>query len=108
MVMIKLANLALRFILELCALAGLGYWGFQTGRVLIAKIGLGIGAPLLVALIWGTFVAPNASVTVPGLFRLVLELVIFGLAIAALHPILALVFGLFVVINRILMYAWGQ
>jgi quinol-cytochrome oxidoreductase complex cytochrome b subunit len=112
MVMIKLANLALRFILELCALAGLGYWGFQTGKGLIAKIGLGIGAPLLAALIWGAFVAPNASVTIPGSLRLVLELVIFGSAIAALyaskHPTLAVIFGLVVVINRILMYVWEQ
>jgi hypothetical protein len=112
MVMIKLTNLALRFILELCALTALGYWGSQTGKGLITKSTLGIGAPLLAALVWGTFVAPNASVTVPGLLRLVIELVIFGSAIAALyaskHPALAVVFGLVVVINRILMYVWEQ
>ena len=28
---IKAANLALRFLLELCALGALGYWGFKTG-----------------------------------------------------------------------------
>ncbi|WP_051331132.1 YrdB family protein [Aneurinibacillus terranovensis] len=109
---IKLANLALRFLLELCVLAALGYWGFQTGRGLIVKIGLGIGASLLAALVWGTFGAPGAQVPVRGPLLLVLELVIFGLAAAALyatrHPVLAGAFLLAVVINRTLMYVWGQ
>jgi hypothetical protein len=46
---IKGANLALRFLLELCALGALGYWGFKTGGGLVAKIGLGIGVPLVAA-----------------------------------------------------------
>ena len=106
---IKLANLALRFLLELCAL---GYWGFKTGESVGAKIGLGIGAPLLAAIVWGTFLAPRASIPTPGFLRLVLELVVFGLASAALYsagrPTLAWVLILVFVINRVLMYAWGQ
>lgn len=47
MFLIQSANLALRFLLELCALAALAYWGAQTGRGPVVKIGLGIGAPLL-------------------------------------------------------------
>ena len=31
MIVLKYANLALAFLLELCALAALGYWGFVTG-----------------------------------------------------------------------------
>jgi hypothetical protein len=46
---IKNANLALRFLLELCALAALGYWGFQTGRGPVMSAVLGIGAWLLTA-----------------------------------------------------------
>ena len=109
---LKSANLALRFLLELCALTALAVWGFQTGEGLLMKIVLGIGIPLLGALAWGTFRVPNdpgrAPVPVPGPFRLVLEVVIFGLATASLaaagHPSLALVFGLAVVINNALMY----
>jgi hypothetical protein len=52
---IKNANLLLRFLLELCALAALGYWGFKTGGGMAAKVGLGIGAPLAAALVWGCF-----------------------------------------------------
>ena len=32
---IKGANLALRYLLELCALGALGYWGFKTGGGLV-------------------------------------------------------------------------
>ena len=112
MELIKSANLALRFLLELCALAALAYWGSQIGKGLIAKIGLGIGAPLLVVVIWGMMVAPNAAVHLPGLVPFVLGLVILGLAAVALaaagHPSLAVVFGVIVVINAALMLVWGQ
>jgi Protein of unknown function (DUF2568) len=107
--LIKGANLALRFLLELCAL---GYWGFKTGSGLIAKIGLGIGAPLVAAVVWGTFVSPQAPVELPGLIVLLLQVLVFGLAAAALvatdHRTLALVFVVIVVVNAILMYLWGQ
>jgi hypothetical protein len=109
---IKLANLALRFLLELCALVALGYWGVKTGGGLISKIGLGIGAPLLAAIVWGTFVAPGAPVPTPGPLRLVIELVVFGSAAAALYsvgrPSLAWALVLVFAINRVLVYVWGQ
>lgn len=48
----------------------------------------------------------------PGLLILVLQVLVFGLAAAALvatgHRTLALVFGVIAVINAILMYVWGQ
>lgn len=109
---LKLANLVLRFLLELYALAALGYWGLKTGASLIAKIGLGLGAPLLAAILWGIFVAPRAPIPTPGLLRLILELVVFGSAAAALYaagrPTLAWALVLVFVANRALMYAWGQ
>ncbi len=71
--LIKGANLALRFLLELCALVALGYWGFKTGGGLMAKIGLGIGAPLAAAVVWGVFVSPQARVQLPGLVVLMLQ-----------------------------------
>jgi len=110
--LIKGVNLALRFLLELCALGALGYWGFKTGDGLIAKIILGIGAPLVAVVVWGTFVSPQAPVQLPGLVVLVLQVLVFGSAAAGLaaagHRTLALVFGMIVVINAILMYVWRQ
>jgi hypothetical protein len=110
MEIVKSANLALRFLLELCALAALGYWGFQTGQSLLVKIGLAIAAPLLAAVVWGAFIAPRAAVPVPTWLWLVLQVLIFGCAAAGLvatgHGILAGVFVLAVVINILLIWAW--
>lgn len=112
MTLLKWTNLALHFVLELCAMAALVYWGFQTGGGWLGKIILGIGIPALVAFAWGTFRVPNdpgrAPMPVPGPLRLLLELAVFGLAIAGLvaagRPSLAWMFGLAVVINYALMY----
>lgn len=52
------ANLTLAFLLELCALVALGYWGVWTGDGPVTKAALGIGAPLCAAVLWGLFAAP--------------------------------------------------
>ncbi len=110
--LIKGANLALRFLLELCALGALGYWGFKTGGGAAAKITLDIGAPLVAAIVWGTFLSPRASITLPGAVVLVLQALVFASAVAGLvstgHRTLALVFGVIVGVNAVLMYVWGQ
>jgi len=108
MEIIKLANLALRFLLELCALAALGYWGFQAGDTLLVKIGLAVGAPLIAAIVWGAFIAPRARVPVPTWLWLVLQAAVFGCAAAGLvaagQRTLAVVFVLAVLINSALLY----
>jgi hypothetical protein len=109
---IKGANLALRFLLELCALGALGYWGFKTDSATLAQIGLGIGTPLVAAVVWAIFVSPQASVQLPGILVLLLQVLVFGGAAVGLamtgHRTLALVFGALVIINAVLMYVWGQ
>ena len=109
---IKGANLLLRFLLELFALGALGYWGFKTGDGMLAKVGIGIGAPLVAAVVWAVFVSPQASVQLPAILVLLLQVLVFGAAAAGLvvtgHRALALVFGVIVVVNAILMYVWGQ
>jgi hypothetical protein len=98
--------------LELCALVALGYWGIKTGSGAIAEVALGIGAPLVAAVVWGVFVAPRAPVALPGVVVLLLQVLVFGSAAAGLaatgHRTLALVFAVVVVINAIVMYAWGH
>jgi Mn2+/Fe2+ NRAMP family transporter len=109
---IKFANLTLRFLLELCMLAALGYWGLSTGEQLVIKIGLGIGVPLLAGVVWGIFLAPKSARRLDEPLRLILELAIFGLAITALYiagpRLLAWVFGLMYVVNKILLTVWRQ
>jgi len=107
------ANLALRFVLELAALGALGWWGWaQTDswwRIVSA-----ITVVLFAAILWGTFAVPHdpsrggsGLVHVPGVARLMLELLIFGVAAYALRSIgqstLALAFTVLVLIH----YAWS-
>lgn len=112
MIAAQYANLALRFLLELCVLAALAYWGSKTGSGLLTKILFAIGAPLLAAVVWGMFGSPGASMPLHGVWHLLLEGVVFGSGAVALHaagrPGFALAFVLTVVINRVLMYVWGQ
>ena len=76
-------NLALRFILELVALYFIGRWGWiqHSG---IARYVLAIGLPLLAAAVWGIFRVPNDGgapiVRVPGVIRILIEIVYFGFA----------------------------
>ncbi len=98
------ANLTLAFVLELCALAALCYWGFSVGGGPVAKAVLGIGAPVCAAVLWGLFAAPRAPVSLP-LLGQGTKLLVFGSATLALyatgHPILALVFAIAVVANAV-------
>ncbi len=109
---IQSANLAAAFLLELCALAALGYWGFQTGESTLVKIILGIGAPLLLIVVWGKFLAPKSSTRLRDPALTLVKLLILGVAAAALasagQPGLALIFALAVVINLALAYIWKQ
>ena len=104
------ANLAVRFFFELCALAAFAYWGFLTPGGTAQHILLGIGAPILMAIVWGAFIAPRAAVALPRsvtvvLGLLVLELAAVALAAAGLVP-LAVIFGVAVAINAALIVAW--
>jgi Protein of unknown function (DUF2568) len=112
MELIKSTNVGLRFLLEMCALAALGYWGFHTGDQLLLKLVLGLGAPLMAAILWATLGAPGAGVKLSGELHLALEVMIFGAAIVALakadRPSLAGVFAVVFIINRVLMAIWRQ
>ena len=76
-------NLALRFFLELAALYFIGYWGWTQHDGIFRYI-LAIGLPLLAASIWGVFRVPGDGgaprVRVPGVIRLLIEVVFFGFA----------------------------
>lgn len=106
------ANLGVRFLLELTALAILGYWGYRSGSSTNTKVGLAAGIPLVAALIWATFVAPNATVHLATPLHALLQVVVVGAAAAALASLhrtsLAAGYGATVIANAALMAAWGQ
>lgn len=74
----KPANLALRFFLELAALAALAYWGWSVSWV------LAVAAPAAWIALWATFGSPKARVALSTLQRIVFEAVVFGAAAVAL------------------------
>jgi hypothetical protein len=97
--------LAAAFASELAALAALGWWGFGLDGSLVLRGAVGIGLPLLAAVLWGVFAAPRAPVQVLALTLLV-ELVVFGGAVLALvatgHPRLAVALGVVALLSSVL------
>jgi len=106
-------NLAVRFILEILALVALGAWG-KIQFIGMWGFVLMILFPLLAATTWGTFNVKGdpsrsgkAPVPVPGIVRLLLELVFFGLATLALfslNPTYGWIFGLATLTHYLLSY----
>lgn len=104
----RAANLALRFVLELCALAALAVGGWHAGGPVWLRVLLAITLPLLAAVIWARWVAPKASHPIPDPQRLIPEWVVFGGATVALvvagHPILAAGLAVLAAANRVALW----
>jgi hypothetical protein len=112
-------NLGVRFLLELCALAAVGYWGWSQHRGPL-RVLMAFGLPLLLAVLWATFAVPDdpsrsgrAPVPVPGVVRLLLEWAVFAFAAWALYaagsPNLAVLLAVVVVAHYAVSYdriAW--
>lgn len=107
-------NLALRFILEIAALFALGYWGW-TQHDGLWRFVWSIGLVILAAVVWGTFAVPNdpsrsgkAPVQVPGIVRLVIELLLFAAGVwaftAAGQPVWGTVLGVFTILHYAISY----
>lgn len=109
---LKMLNLGVRFLLELCMLTAVGYWGFKTQSGWLMKILLGIGLPVLIAILWGTFLAPKATHPLRGASFLTLELILFSAGAIALFasgkPTLGWVYAIVLIANKILLYVWKQ
>ncbi|MEU6420007.1 YrdB family protein [Streptomyces spiralis] len=87
------ANEALAFLLELAALGFLSWWGFGAGHQGALRILLGVGTPLLAAVVWALFAAPRARLRPRLPLVLVVKALVFGAGAAALygagHPVAA-------------------
>jgi hypothetical protein len=101
---LKPVFLTVRFLLELAALAALGYWGFTEFDGALSFV-VGLGAPLGAAVLWGLFVSPKARYG-SYLRQAIGELVVFGAAALALldadQPVLAVVFAAVAVADGVL------
>jgi hypothetical protein len=84
----RAANLGLRFLLELCALAAVGWWGWTVHPA------AGVVLPIVVAAVWGAFVAPKARYRVPRFAWYAIQVVIFGAAALALGAVWSVAAGI--------------
>ena len=110
--MIKGANLALRFLLGLCAPWRLGLLGLQDRRRIAREDWPRRRRSACRRGRVGRVRVPSAPVQLPCPLSLVLQVLVFGAATAGLaatgYRTLALGFGVIVVLNVVLMYVWGQ
>jgi hypothetical protein len=108
---VKYANAGLRFLLELAMLALLGYFGFAQFDG-VAAWGLGLGLPLVAAVLWGMFVSPKASHPTHDPARILLEIALLGSGPAALAAAgstgLALIAGVLVALHLGLTFVLDQ
>jgi Protein of unknown function (DUF2568) len=93
----RAAFLAFRFALELVTVAVLAWTGASAGGGPAVRIVLAIGLPVVLMVIWGAVMAPNARRRLRDPIRLVAELVIFlgsaaGLAVTG-HVLPAVVYA---------------
>jgi Protein of unknown function (DUF2568) len=103
------ANLGLRFLLELTALAVVAYWGYKTGSGVTRWL-LAAAAPALVIAVWALFISPGPTIELAKPIRLVLEFAVFGSAAVALaatgQRTLAVAFAVVAAVSGTLNYIW--
>ena len=107
----RVANLAVRFLLELVALAALGYWGAHTGAG-AQRVVLAVAAPVAAGVVWGRWCAPRSPRRLAPLPRTIVEATVFGLAAAGLvaagQATAAIIFVVVAAANWALLFAWRQ
>ena len=112
MEVLKGLNLLVRFLLELCMLAAVGYWAFKTQAGWGMKILLGIGLPVMIAVLWGLFVAPKAMYPLNAIPHLVVSLILLGSGAVALsvsgNLTLGRMYAIILIVNQTLLLLWKQ
>jgi predicted lysophospholipase L1 biosynthesis ABC-type transport system permease subunit len=106
------ANLVARFLCELAALAALAVWGAQASDDPAVKVLLGVTAPLLLAAVWGMWVAPRSARRAPDPLRAGIEVLVFGAAVAGLvdagHTAFAVALAVLAAITGALVRVWPE
>jgi hypothetical protein len=109
---LKGINLLIRFLLELCMLAAVSYWGFITHSAWGMKLLFGIGLPALMAVIWGVFMAPKSTHRLSGIPFTVMDFILLGSGAVALYASgqtsLAWIYTAVLIISEIMRLVWKQ
>jgi hypothetical protein len=108
---LRAVNLAVKFGLELAAVAAFAIWGASTDGT-GASILLAVVAPALAVVLWGRFAAPNSRHRLPTSARIPFELIVFGLAALALlaagHDLAAIIYASTAAINALFLTWLGD
>lgn len=103
---LRSVNLGVRLLCELALLVALAVWGVHAGSGLASDLVLGLGAPLLAAVIWGLWVAPASRRRLADPARLLVEALLFAAGVVALAVagflLVAVGFAAVVAVNIIL------
>lgn len=84
MQVLRYLNLAVAFLLELAVLLAAGYRGFTLPVPFVFRIIVGLGAPILMAVLWGLFASPRAAMPLHGAANAAFQIGWFGVGVLAL------------------------
>lgn len=106
------ANLALRFLLELAGVGALAYWGWQAADGFPVRLVLAVVAGGALVVAWALVVAPKASNPIPQDVRMLIGTGLLLLAAGALavsgQPGAAIGLAVLVVVNQVLVFVLGR
>ena len=109
---VKLIHQLVVFLLEIGMLIILGMWGFDGQKTTLEKYGLGLGAPLLAACLWGIWAAPKSAYRLDLPYRLGLGVALFGLSAFLVyrlgHPKAALAFAITAITSALFDWFFGK
>jgi hypothetical protein len=109
---VRSLNLALKFALELAALAALAVAGASVDAAFGVRLLLAVLAPLAAAAVWGAWCAPRARRRLPTGPRIAVELLVLLSGAAALalagHTVPAAILAGLVVVNETLLVVLGD
>jgi uncharacterized protein DUF2568 len=106
---VKDANLGLRFLIEVTALAIFAYWGWKAANGAM-RWAIAVGAVAAAVVVWALFVSEDPTIAIPRSLQFVIELAVWAAAGAALyaagHARLAIAFVGVAVASGVLNYIW--
>lgn len=105
-------NLGLAFLLELCLLVALAYWGYRLDMDTAVRWFAAVGAPLALVATWGVIAAPNTRRRLPPTPLVGFKLLVFTLGAVLLYTTgrhaLTLLLEAATVVNLGLSVVWDQ
>lgn len=112
MLIVKLINQVVAFLLEISMFIAVGYWGFYEGKTNVMKYSFALALPAITIILWGIFAAPKSEYRLEFPIRIIFELCLFAVSTILLYKTgnskLATWFGTLAFLNEILACVFKQ